>query len=154
MTTNQTESIFDPSKLENMEFNDSFGTVINPVPADEHVASISKYELRKSSSGKVVLDLTWLVDSDIARKATGMDKPSVRQSVFLTFNEKGGLDKDLNPQLGRLREAVGQNVAGQPWSFGMLIGQVARIRVAHRIVREDSTGEEITYADVKGVSKL
>jgi hypothetical protein len=53
-----------------------------------------------------------------------------------------------------VREALGQNQNGQPWSFGMLVGQVAKINITQRIVRDEATGEDNIYADVKGVTKL
>ena len=56
------------------------------------------------------------------------------------------MGKGKNVALGRLREALGQNTPGKPWSFGMLVGQVAKVAVKHRI-----TDAGDTFAEVKRV---
>jgi hypothetical protein len=79
-----------------------------------------------------------------------MAEPSVSQSLMLDMTESGALavGTNKNVNLGRLREALGQNVSGRPWSPNMLQGQVARISVKHRL------WEDKTFAEVKGVVKL
>jgi hypothetical protein len=44
--------------------------------------------------------------------------------AFLDIDAQGGLDlsEGKNVKLGQLRNALGQNAAGQAWSFGMLRG--------------------------------
>lgn len=66
-------------------------------------------------------------------------KPIVTQSIMLDITSEGALDmgEGKNVQLGRLREAVGQNANGRPWSPAMLIGQMARINVKHRVNPEN-----------------
>lgn len=65
-------------------------------------------------------------------------KPIITQSIMLDVTSEGALDmgEGKNVQLGRLREAVGQNASGKPWTPAMLIGQMARINVKHRINEE------------------
>jgi hypothetical protein len=57
------------------------------------------------------------------------------------------MGKNKNVSLNRLREVLGQNVAGKPWKPGDLVGGIAKVRVQHRI------SDEIVYTDVKGVAK-
>lgn len=97
-------------------------------------------------NGKPVLTVQWIVtDPDIV-ELSGNPEPLIRQTVWLDLTEMGGLDtgKGKNRQLGLLREAVGQNVAGKPWAPAQLLGQVAVIQVAHTL----RNGE--TFANVKG----
>jgi len=121
-----------------------------PIPEGEYAAFIKGVAARSTSSDKgeyVILDVTWAVDDGEVAKTVGIDNPTVRQSIFLDVTENGGLDlsKGKNIQLGRLRDAVGQNDGG-PWAPSMLEGQVGRIRVAHRIY------EDRIFAEVKGVA--
>ena len=74
-------------------------------------------------------------------------RPIVTQSIMLDITSEGALDmgEGKNVQLGRLREAVGQNASGKPWAPAMLIGQMARINVKHRI--NDETGDLVMDVD-------
>lgn len=142
-------SQFDPDMFMNQVTTDSTDTKFTPVPVGEFKAVIADVKAAKAGD-KPVLNITWNVDSDEARAATGMDKPQVRQTIWLDLTEQGGMDmgKGKNVGLGKLREALGQNRAGQPWSPGMLNGCVAMIMVGHRAGKE--AGE--VFADVKAVA--
>lgn len=68
--------------------------------------------------------------------------PIVFQSITVNFTEGGALAPE-NPGLRNLREAVGQNTDGQPWAPSMLIGQMARVFVKHRIDDKGELQQEI-----------
>jgi len=53
------------------------------------------------------------------------------------------MSEGKNVGLGRLREAIGKNEGA--FSFRDLVGQIAQLRVKHRMNGED------TYAEVRGV---
>ena len=74
-------------------------------------------------------------------------RPVITQSIMLDITSEGALDmsEGKNVQLGRLREAVKQNANGKPWSPAMLIGQMARINVKHRVNEE--TGDLMMDVD-------
>lgn len=126
-------------------------TSFTPVPEGEWRGSCSKVEARAvgEQKDKIVMDVHWTINDPQVLEATGMEAPSVRQSIFLDRNLAGGLDlgKGKNVALGKLREAVDQN-GPTPWSPGMLVGSVAVVRVAHR------QHEGNTYADVKAVAHI
>lgn len=134
------------------------------VPVPENVdnpdkyagSSIEKLETRtvnlKSGETQVILECTWNIqdnDGDVA-KATGRDKNTCRQSIWLDISPGGGLEmgSGKNLQLNRLREALGQNVEGQKWHPQMLLGVPAKPIVSHRIT------DDTTYAEVKRVFPL
>lgn len=102
-----------------------------------------------SKSG-LVLDITWLIEDEGVKEFCGREKVQCRQSVMLDLNESGGLDlgKGKNIGLGKLREALGMNVSGQPFSFGMIQGRIAKGFVQHRV-----EGDNI-YAEIKRVGKM
>ena len=66
--------------------------------------------------------------------------------MFLDMDENGDLElgKGKNVDLGRLREALGQNTGGN-WSPSQLVGSSATIHVSNRLY------EGKTYADVERV---
>lgn len=148
-------SVFD--NFANTQYTDSLDTSLIPVPEGDWPAVCTKYEFRQVDSKKTgktyfSLETFWDIDSSEVEQVTGRDKNSVRYSCFLDLTDHGTLDmgKGKNVQLGRLREALGQNVAGKPWSFGDMIGQVAMLQVTHRI--DDSSGD--VFAEAKKVAKI
>jgi hypothetical protein len=137
------------------QFTDANETEFKAVPEGEYQAVVKKVECnawqaKDGSRSGLKLDLTWTIDDESVRQATGMAEPSVSQSLMLDMTESGALavGTNKNVNLGRLREALGQNVSGRPWSPNMLQGQVARVAVKHRL------WEDKTFAEVKGVTKL
>ena len=133
-------SAFNPDTFLNSETSEANATTYVPVPEGEFNASIKDVKPRVLSDGRAVLDLSWIVDDENARNETGMAEPMVRQTLWLDITEAGGLDfgKGKNVGLGRVREALGQNQSGKPWSPGMLIGGVAKVKVAHSIDKRDN----------------
>ena len=146
-------SAFNPDTFLNTETSSANSVQYTPVPEGEFNASIKAIKPRVLTDGRAVLDVTWTVDDEQARNETGMAEPSVRQTVWLDTTESGGLDfgKGKNVGLGKLRDAVNQNASGKPWAPGMLVGQVAKIKVSHSIDKRDGTS---INADVKAVTKL
>jgi hypothetical protein len=146
-------SAFNPDTFLNTETDSANSSTYTPVPEGEFNASIKAIKPRVLTDGRAVLDVTWTVDDEIARNETGMADPMVRQTLWLDTTESGGLDfgKGKNVGLGRLREAVGQNQAGKPWAPGMLVGQVAKVKVGHSIDKRDGV---TINADVKAVLPL
>lgn len=140
---------FDPDQFLSGTVAGEMATEFTPIPEGEYNAVIEKVDARATRGGGAILDVTWTIDDQAVRDATGLDNPRCRQSVFLDITASGGIDvgKGKNVQLGRLREAVGQN-GPQAWAPGMLVGNVARVKVEHRLY------EGQTFADVKKVSKL
>lgn len=146
-------STFNPDTFLNTESTEANATQYTPCPEGEFNASIKAIKPRVLTDGRAVLDVTWIVDDETARQETGMAEPSVRQTLWLDVTESGGLDfgKGKNVGLGRLRDAVGQNQSGKPWAPGMLVGQVAKVKVAHSIDKRDNV---TINADVKAVLPL
>ena len=148
--------MFNPDQFLDMTITDSNSTQTVPVPVGEYTALVSDVKCRQwqskadpSKSG-LTLDVTWEVDDAAVKQLLGRDKVTVKQGIMLDLTEAGGLDmgKGRNIGLGRLREALNLNAPGQPFSFSMVAGRIAKVSVSHRI-----DGENI-YAEVKGVAKL
>jgi len=148
--------MFNPDQFLDTQVTESNDTKTIPVPVGEYTAVVEEVKCRQwqskqdpSKSG-LTLDITWMVDDSAVKELLGRDKVTVKQGIMLDLTESGGLDmgKGRNVGLGRLREATNLNAPGQPFSFSMLAGRVAKVNVSHRI-----DGENI-YAEVKGVAKL
>jgi hypothetical protein len=147
---------FDPATFLDVSVNESNDTVSTPVPVGEYTAVAGEPKIREWNSkdgtkSGLALDIPWEIDSGSypsVKEATGRDKNIVYQGIMLDTTPNGGLDtgKGRNVKLGRLREATGLNKAGQPFSFRMLQGRLAKIEVAHR------TAEDQLFAEVKGVA--
>lgn len=129
-------SAFDPKSFLNVTFNESNSTVRIPVPAREHLSVITGVDIRSGNKdGKdwSFLDVTYQLDDPAVKAELGRDKVQLTQGISLDFTPDHGLDfsKGRNVNLGRLRDAVGLNVPGQPFSFGMLVGKPVKIVVGH-----------------------
>jgi hypothetical protein len=146
-----------PEEFLDQETTEKGSITLEPVPAGEFPAVVQKVALRdfkikrgeRSGQTGYSLDVTWLVQDDGVAAELGRP-PQVRQGLFLDVGKDGAtLDfgKGKNVSLNRLREAVGQNVAGKPWKATMLVGAVAVILVEHRMVGDD------TFADVNRVTE-
>lgn len=148
-------SVFSPESFMQSQFTEALETHFVAVPEGEYPAVIKSVECaswqsRDGAKAGLKLDLTWAIDDEGVKQSTGMAEPQVRQSIMLDLTDSGGLaiGPNRNVNLGRLREAVGQNQSGKPWNPSMLQGQVARVSVKHRLY------EDQTFAEVKGVARL
>lgn len=129
----------DPSDFLNQTVTGAFSTQRIPIPKGEYPAMIKDLGHRtmdsKDNPGTIVhmLDVTYGIDDANVKEVTGLPEPSVRQTVFLDLDANGQLDtsKGKNVQLGRLREAAGQNDPNTPWSFGMLKGAALVVSIEH-----------------------
>lgn len=147
--------MFNPDELLTSVFEGANSTSSNPVPEGTYPATCSKVEIRSWQSRQdpskygFILSTMWDINEDVS-ESTGRDRNSVRYEVFLDTTPEGKLDmrKGKNIRLGKLREAVGLNQAGQSFSFTMLEGQQAQIEVRHRV-----NGDEI-YAEGRAISSL
>lgn len=147
---------FSLDALQNLQITEAGSTEVTPVPMGDHNAYIEKYELvtwqkrdDPTVSG-VKLLVTWNIEDQAVRDLLGRDKVLVQQDVMLEVDENGSLPmgKGRNVDLNRLRAALGLNVAGKPFGFPMLVGQMARVTVKHD---PDKNDPNKVYARVKAV---
>jgi len=157
----QVNPMFNPSTFLNVQVSEANSTELILVPEGEYTAvsgpvsedSFREYDIKKgqrAGSKGYAIDLVWNINDEGGALATYLGRtPTARQSVMLDIRADGTLEfgKGRNVSLGRLREAVGQNQTGRNWSFGLLGGQVAKIKVKHRI-----DGDR-TYVEVSEVNK-
>lgn len=141
--------------LNQQEVTDKFETSFSPIPAGEYMGMITKREAKvqpkpDGSGDWTILDITWQIDDARARDATGMQSPTLRDSVFLDMeNGKLATGKNKNVGLGRLLEALGIN--GQPGNpFNNMVGKIAKVQV---VVEPDKKDPTKVYNRVKAYGK-
>lgn len=131
-------------------------TRVIPIEAGEFPGVIEKIDLaefvyrkgERAGQTGYALNVFWNINAPEMEERIGRP-PKVRQFLGLEMNGDalaGG--EGVNVQLGRLREAVNQNVAGQPWNPNMLVGQVAILHLKQRMEGDD------IYTDVDKVAKM
>lgn len=147
-------SQFDPSTFLDATVSDAMDTKIVPVPAGEYPAIADKVEItpwqsRDGSKSGLKAQISWAIEDAAVAQITGRPKNLVRQDIMLDLNDNGTLDvgKGRNVTLGRLRDATGLNQPGQPFSFRMLEGKMAKVSVSHR------EHEGNLYAEIKAVTR-
>lgn len=122
-------------------------TEFTPIPEAEYQALLKEIKPGSTPKGSPYMEVYWIIDDQTVRDLLGQDEPTAKQQVWLDFTEAGSLEfgKNKNIGLGRLRDALGQNT-GKPWKPTDLLGQVATVRIKHRIGDEGGI-----FAEVKGV---
>lgn len=138
-------SDFDPSSFLETVFTEPSSTERLLCPVDEYPATIEKLDARAwSKDGKsgVFVDVIWSVESDAAKAVCKRDKVLVKQGIGFDITPEGLIDMEkakANVAFGKLRDAVGLNT--ERFSFNMLPGRMAKIRVTH----STSTKDGVTY---------
>lgn len=136
----QANSIFNPDFILQGQSSDAMSTRTIPLPADLYLAQIMELTPRNVQGVKDPTKFYQFLDvkleiklSPAAQAELGRETAIRNYSVSLDLTPQGNLDygKGKNVGLGRLREAVGQNVPGQPWSPMMLKGQVIKVLIKH-----------------------
>ena len=148
--------MFNPDQFLDMQVTDSNDTKSIPVPVGEYTAVAEEVKCRQWTSKKdpsvsgLTLDVKWAIDDPAVKELLGREKVTVNQGIMLDLTDSGGLDmgKGRNIGLGRLREALDLNKPGEPFSFSMVAGRVAKVSISHRV-----DGENI-YSEVKGVARM
>jgi hypothetical protein len=147
--------MFNPDQFLQSATTEANDTKKVPCPVGEYIAVAEKVEARQWQSkdgtkSGIALDITWSIDDPSVKEVVGRDNVQVRQGLMLDLLESGGLDmgKGKNIALGRVREAVGLNTPGQPFSPSMIQGRTAKVTVSHRV-----DGEDI-YDEIKKVAAL
>jgi hypothetical protein len=141
-------SNFNADAFMNTEVEGSSETEYTPIPEAEYTAVIKEVKADVTAKGQPLLELIWIIDNEEVRQLLDNDEPTVRQTIWLDIDPTTGslqFGKNKNVQLGKLREALGQN-DGSAWGPGKLAGNVATINLKH-----DLGDEGQIYARVKGV---
>lgn len=149
-------SLFDATTFLDQTVTGAMDTKYPLIPAGEYAGISKSIKARKQPATDptiadyTVLDVVWSIEDAGVKEATQLDNPTCRQSVFLDLNEEGKLDirPTKNVQLGRLREALGLNQEGVEFSFSMLVGQPAIVKIEHS---PNKTDPENPYSNVTKV---
>ncbi len=148
--------MFSPDQFLDMPIEGSNDTKIVPVPVGEYTAVAEDVKVRQwqakddpSKSG-LALDIVWSIDDAGLRELFGREKITCKQGIMLDLTDSGSIDmgKGRNIGLGRLREALSLNEPGQPFSFTMILGRLAKVSIKHRVHEED------VFAEVKSIAKF
>lgn len=147
---------FDPQVFAQTAIKAQLDTEIIPCPVGDYKFIITKVDFRQNKGVKddtkdklfTSCDVTCEMDIDLypeVVEATKRDKITVRHGFLLDINEETGLldvEPGKNVNLGRLREAVGQNDDSE-WTFNQLLGQPLIGHVTHRTLQSGNPVAEI-----------
>lgn len=146
---------FDPATFLNQTVDEAMDTKIVPCPAGEYPAVADKVDIKTwaskdGSSSGIKLVILWDIQDPNVNAITMRNPTKVKQEQMIDLTESGQIDlgKGRNVGLGRIREALGLNTPGEPFSFNMLQGRTAKVNVTHRV-----DGPDI-YDQVKSIAPL
>ena len=150
-------SSFDPDQFMNTTVEGELDTKRPVVPASQYNCQVFKVTPKSGTIGKgdnagktwASFVLTLEVMDEAVKEEMNQDKVFVSYNIFLDLTDSEQLDmsKGKNVQLGKLRNAVGQN-DGSPWTPAMLLGQMVEADVVVGV--NNNTGDEIN--NVRGVA--
>ena len=154
ITSEVESSTFDPEMFMSQDTEEEMETKYTPIPEDDYVSMIDETLSLKEVNGTPVIDLYHIIDAPDLAATLGLDRISVKQSIFLDVGPDGtlavGTNKNVN--LGRLRAALGQNKSGQRWNPNMLAGAgPLRIKVTKSPDKNDPT---IIYNRVVATTRM
>lgn len=148
-------SAFDPNAFFNSTVTEANSTELTPVPEGEYLAIADKVTIvpwskKDGSDSGLKLQIIWDIQDENVKALLERSKVTVRQDQMLDLTDTGqlALGKGQNVGLGRLRTAVGLNTPGEPFSFTMIQGQIAKVLVKHRAGDQP----EQIFAEVRGVA--
>lgn len=147
---------FDPDAFMNQSTAEAGSTAFEPIPAGEYPALINDVVIRsfarKDGTDGLVCDVTYLLQSPDVAKKLGREQLTIRQGIFLdTKDGKLDMSKGKNIGLNKVRDALGMNVPGKPFSPAMLKGAgPLKVNVT---LRPDKNSDAI-YNDVRSVGKM
>lgn len=154
---------FNAAEFMNETIDTQLDTKILPVPPGEHLGQIGTGEKDVDIIGGIIkngpnagkpwvrLDcMVYLTDPNLAAQLK-REVVKVRYSVMLDLNEAGKLDtrEQRNVNLGKLRDAVGQNQPG-PWNYNQLKGCAIKVVVKQK---PNENNPEEPYSEVVAVTK-
>jgi hypothetical protein len=147
------QSTFDPDAFLSGGVDAGFSTEPLICPEGSFRAQIDNYEgrsIQTDNGERKILRIMWDILDDGVRTQLERTTVKVPQDIWLDLDSNGALDtgKGKNVDLGRLREALGQN-ATPGWTFSNLRGQMALVRVAHR---SDRNNPERKFAEIRRVT--
>lgn len=147
------DSAFDPDTFLDTSIEKANETVYTPIPEGDYQAMVDKIEGRKAKDSPL-LDITFEILDDNLKEKMDQEKLTVRSSVFLDVDDNGMLAFGMNKnvRLGKLRDALGQNKDGKPWSPRMLEG--AGPLVINVTQRPDKDDPSVVYNDVRRFSPM
>lgn len=155
-------SMFDPNKFLDQTVDSDFETKRRDVPEGDYPGfchKVSMNEVQTKNGPRYQLVLTWIIDDESARMATGQEQPKVSQRIWVDLDDNGNFKNgpNANVSLGRVRAATGQNKAGKKWSPRNLEGASATCHVSTRTVNEDKEGnpldEPMVFTEVSRIAK-
>ena len=146
---------FDPAKFLSATIVGANSTESIPVPVGEYPAVLDtiKADTWKSKDGTKSghkLELHWNIPDAALREHVKRDQVVVRQSIMLDLVLDGSGNPVIdtaegkNIGIGRLRDALGRNNAGEEFNLNSLIGQYAKVSVTHRTNDAGSIFPEVT----------
>lgn len=147
-------STFDPDQFLAATFTDANDTTFDPLPEGEYPGVVNDVKFESGTSQKdgkawARLDVFWNIDAPQVAEQLGRKELRSKQGIMLDVTETGlDMGKGKNIGLGRLRAALGLNTPGEPFSFNMIKGRAAKVKISHRLY------EGKIFDEVKGVAPL
>lgn len=152
--------MFNPEAFLSATITAALDTRRTPCPVGEYPAIVVDHKVKSGEISKgdrigetwAAVEVSYEIQDPGVKALLGLPKVTSRQFIMLDLTPEGHLDlaKGKNIQLGKYREACGENDASRPFSFPMCVGKHVVVKVGHRA---DNNDPEIKYDEVTGVRR-
>lgn len=150
---------FDADAFMNTQVDAPMATQLQGVPEGEYVAMVGDFDstafktVDTKNGQRAVLDIPFVIQDEALKQRLNRDTIIHRETYWLDMTPQGQLDTgpDKNVNLGRLRDALGQNGSG-PWSPAML-RNMGPVRIAIK-TRSDKNDPEKKYTGISKYAKI
>jgi hypothetical protein len=160
-TQQDTATTFDADAFMNTQLDEAMATQLSSVPEGEYVAMVGDFDssafktITTKNGPRAVLEIPFPIQDEALKVKLGREQVTHRETYWLDFIPgTGQLDSgpDKNVRLGQLRNALGQNVKGIPWSPSMLKG-MGPLRIVIKTT-SDKTDPEKKYTNITKYAKI
>lgn len=159
MTEETTTQTFDADAFMNTNVDAPMATALSGVPEGEYVSMVGDFDssafktVNTKNGPRAILEVPFVIQDEALKAQLGREQVTHRESYWLDFTADGRLDTgpDKNVQLGKLRDALGQNT-GAPWNPSML-KNMGPLRIVIK-TRSDKNDPEKKYTNITKYAKI
>lgn len=152
---------FDADAFMNTQVDEAMATQLQSVPEGEYVAMIGDFDssafktITTKNGPRAVLEIPFPIQDEALKVKLGREQVTHRETYWLDFVPGTGqlaTGPDQNVRLGQLRNALGQNQKGVPWSPAHLKG-MGPLRIVIKTT-SDKTDPEKKYTNITKYAKI
>jgi len=157
---NDSTAVFDADAFMNDTIDVPMETQLAGIPEGEYVAMVGDFDssafktVTTKNGDRPVLSIPFMIQDDALKAKLSRESVIHRETYWLDFDDNGKLatGPDKNVRLGQLRNCLGQNTPGSPWSPSMM-KNMGPLRIVIKTT-PDKNDPEKKYTNITKYAKI